>query len=256
MPSEEPFRLAKAPIIEAVVEFHCELPPGLNRAVFEAGVKQAFGPTYPKLQTNYIQEYKIEAQPNQAPQSAVLHAVHGYRHNSEDGKQIVQTRFDGFFFNRLSPYSSLDDYLPEVQRCWSLYREVAQPVIVKQLALRYINRLLFPIVEGKLSLQEFLRHAPQLPRPRSEGHELTFTGFMHHHQMFEKQTNSLGNLIIAAQPIEATQLPVVVDITVLRQGLFQPEAWSQFAIALSELRALKNHIFKETITDKCLTLFQ
>ena len=58
-----------------------------------------------------------------------------------DEKQLVQVRAQGFSFNRLAPYTSLDDYLPEIERTWHLFVGLASPVQIRVVQLRYINRI-------------------------------------------------------------------------------------------------------------------
>lgn len=246
-----------APIIEAVFEFYCELPPGQTHDGWEAALKARFGDQYPQTHANFIQEFQVNvpAGPETLPIGALRQGIHGYRHLSADGRQLVQSRLDGFFFNRLAPYTSFDDYLPEALRCWSLYREVAQPVIVRQVGLRYINRLPLPLSEGKLTLADYLRHPPKIVTP-SEKYAFTFSGFVHQHQMVEPKTQSVATVVLASQPLEADRLPVILEIAVTRASDLNPADLGAFGVALQSLRDLKNHVFENTLTPKCLTLFQ
>jgi hypothetical protein len=47
-----------------------------------------------------------------------------------------------------------------------------------------------------------------------------------------------------------------LDITVSREGTAEPNNWGRIAEAIQSLRRLKNRIFLNTLTDKCLQLFQ
>jgi uncharacterized protein (TIGR04255 family) len=250
-------KLDSAPIIEAVIEFYCELPPGQDRSGWEAALKGRFGDHYPHSHVNLVQEFQVnvEGGPDHPPSSTMRQGVHGYRHSSRDGKQLVQCRLDGFFFNRLAPYTSFDDYLPEALRCWALYREVTHPVIVRQLGLRYINRLPLPIIEGRISLDEYLQHPPRVVTP-SDKYAFISTQFLHQHQMLEPKTQTMATVVLASQPVEAGILPVVVEISAIRAGDFDPADSNTFGVALKSLRDLKNHVFENTITPKCLKLFQ
>lgn len=249
--------LNNAPIVEAVIEFNCELPPGRDHAPWETAFKARFGDRYPQSQVNLVQEFQMHmpSGPDQPPVGALRQGIHGCRHISADGKQLVQCRIDGFFFNRLAPYTSFDDYLPEALRCWSLYREVAQPVIVRQLGLRYINRLPLPLTEGTLTLADYLRHPPKIVTP-SEKYAFTFSGFVHQHQMVEPKTMSVATVVLASQPPEADRLPVILEIAVTRASDLNPADLDAFGVVLQSLRDLKNHVFENTLTLKCLTLFQ
>jgi len=250
-------KLANAPIIEAVMEFYCELPPGQDRTGWESAFKTRFGDAYPTCQAQHLQEFNLQVSPGleNPATGSVRQGLQGFRHVSADGKQLLQCRIDGFFLNRLAPYTSFDDYLPEALRCWALYCEVAQPVIVRQVGLRYINRLPLPLPEGNLPLGEYLQNPPRVITS-SDQYDFTFSEFVHQHQMVEPKTHTLATVVLASQAVEAGCLPVVFEISAIRAGAFNPSDQDAFAVALRSLRDLKNHVFENTLTTKCLKLFQ
>jgi uncharacterized protein (TIGR04255 family) len=249
--------LKNAPIIEAVIEFHCELPPGQDRAGWEAAFKQRFSADYPQCHAQHLQEVQFQmGSGGESPAAkAVRQGIHGFRHLSADGRQLVQCRADGFFFNRLAPYTSFDDYLPEALRCWALYREVAEPVIVRQVCLRYINRLLLPLAEGQLSLGKYLKNPPVMATP-VDGETFSFVEFVHQHQIAALQSKSLVSVVLASQPLENAHLPLIFEIAAMRSSDFNPADHAAFQVALHSLRHLKNNVFANTLTPECLKLFQ
>jgi uncharacterized protein (TIGR04255 family) len=54
-------------------------------------------------------------------------ALAAFQFLKNDEKQLVQFRNEGFSFNRLAPYTTLDDYLPQIKKNWEIYRIVAAP---------------------------------------------------------------------------------------------------------------------------------
>ena len=249
--------LKNAPIVEAVIEFHCELPPGQDRSGWETAFKQRFVVEYPQCHAQHIQEVQLrmDAGGDMPATKAVRNGVNGFRFLSVDGKQLVQCRVDGFFFNRLAPYTSFDDYLPEALRCWDLYREVAEPVILRQVCLRYINRLLLPLAEGRLSLGKYLKNPPVLATP-ADGEPFSFVEFVHQHQMAALESKTLVSVVLASQPLESANLPLIFEIVAMRSGDFNPADHAAFEVALQSLRHLKNNVFENTLTPECLKLFQ
>ena len=125
-------QLRNAPIVEAVFDADCDLPPGFDLASLEERSRRQFEAAYPKFQTQFL--HMIEAQA--AAMSVAPRAVQAFQHRQEDEKQLVQVRTQGFSFNRLAPYSNLDDYLPEVARTWRLFVTLASPVQVRVVRLR------------------------------------------------------------------------------------------------------------------------
>jgi hypothetical protein len=55
MTGKPTLRLRNAPIVEAVFDADCDLPGGFDLAPLEARVRQQFGPTYPKFETQFLQ---------------------------------------------------------------------------------------------------------------------------------------------------------------------------------------------------------
>ena len=59
--SEAALRLAKAPIVEAVIDFDCDMPPAFDlRALEEAG-REAFRAEYPKFRNRFLEQHYIES---------------------------------------------------------------------------------------------------------------------------------------------------------------------------------------------------
>lgn len=115
---------------------------------------------------------------------SVRGALAAYQFVQSDGKQLVQVRAQGFSFNRLAPYTGFDDMLAEVERTWHLYVKIASPVQIRVIRLRYINRILLPLVEGRVELDEYLKVGPKLP----DEDRLAFSGFLNQHLAIEKGT--------------------------------------------------------------------
>jgi uncharacterized protein (TIGR04255 family) len=248
-------KLRNPPIVEAVLDIDCDPPPGFDLASLEEAARARFVESYPKFQAQFIQEHKIETSPG-AP-SATLSArvsLQALQFRHEDEKQIVQVRAQGFSFNRLAPYTSLDDYLPEIERTWRLYVDLISPVKIRGIRLRYINRILLPMEAKTVNLDEFLKIGPRLP---DEG-ELTLAGFLNQQTAVEKATGLLINLVLTAQAVgNDEKLPLILDITVASAPITaEPTDWSNLRPHIDALRSLKNRIFENSLTEKCIKLLQ
>jgi uncharacterized protein (TIGR04255 family) len=119
--SDSELRLPKAPIVEAVLDIGCDMPPAFDITAIEGRARDGFRDQYPKLRKQFIQQTRIETKPDATPQMSVRHGMQAFQFLQGDEKQLVQVRAQGFSFNRLAPYTSLDDYLPEIKRTWQLF---------------------------------------------------------------------------------------------------------------------------------------
>src|SRR5687767_696475 len=102
-------RLTRAPIIEAVLDLDCALPPSTELASLQAAATEQLKPRYPKTKHQLTQGVQVQANAAGVQSLAINSALQSLMFLSDDEKQIVQVRAQGYSFNRLAPYSSLDD---------------------------------------------------------------------------------------------------------------------------------------------------
>ena len=119
--SELELKLTKAPIVEAVLDIDCDMPPAFDVAALEESVRDAFRTEYPKFQTHYLEQHHFESKAHEPMKHSAKRAIQAFRLLDDSERQLVQVMAQGFSFNRLAPYTSLDDYLPVIQRTWELF---------------------------------------------------------------------------------------------------------------------------------------
>lgn len=246
------FQLPNAPIIEAVLDVDCDMPPGFDLAALEAPLRDQFGGKYATFRKQFLQEHRIEAKPDGPPSMSVRHAIQSFHFVQEDEKQLVQVRAQGFSFNRLAPYTTLDDYLPEIERTWRLFVSTAAPLQIRTVRLRYINRILLPMSDQQVKLEDYLKVGPRLP----DEERLTFTGFLNQHTAVENDSGNQINIILTTQAPEHPMLPLIFDITAASTEIAEAENWTWLLGQVQALRDLKNRVFRNTLTERCLNLFQ
>lgn len=252
VPLPDILRFPKAPIIEAIVDIDCDLPPKFSVPESERLAREIFCDTYPTVQQHRFRELTVGQELGAAPTSKVVEGINALRFAQTDGRQLVQVRANGFSFNRLAPYAGLDDYLPEIERTWGLFVKAFAPLQIRCIRLRYINRVMLPKeTNGLYDLDKNLKTGPRLPGPE----RLTFAGFLDHHQFLDRISGHLGSIVLTAQPAVENELPLILDITVEERKALAPE-WNQVIAKIASLRALKNFVFTETLTPECLNRFQ
>ena len=69
------------------------------------------------------------------------------------------------------------------------------------------------------------------------------------------ETGHQVNIIMTMQPGEKERLPVIFDIEAIAGGTAEPSDWNWIRAKVDSLRALKNHVFKNTLTQQCLNLY-
>ncbi len=252
--SASELKLKNPPIVEVVLDIDCDFRPSFDLTEVEGPLRDALRETYPKLRQQLVHEHTIEATEAEA-KHAVRHTRQALQFLTDDEKQLVQARIGGFSFNRLAPYTGLDDYMAEIERTWLIFVGLAKPVTLRQISLRTINRLVLPLdAGGTVELEDFLNNAPKLPdEDGMEG-----AGFLSQYSAVEKATRNTLTVVLAAQPGDGKSYPVIFDINVSADGVgvVDPADWSGITKGIESLRGLKNRVFKNTLTPRCLSLYQ
>jgi len=248
----ENIHLAHAPIVEAVLDIDCDMPPKFDLAALQGAAHDGFRSHYPKIRVQFLEEQTIERTAAEPPRISARRSILALQFLHEDERQLVQVRAQGFSFNRLAPYTSLDDYLPEIQRAWTIFTKLTAPVKIRAVRLRYINRLLIPLVGPRVELIDYFKVSPRLP----EEDKLVLVGFLHQHVAVEPETGHQATMVLTSQPVVEGRLPVIFDIAVTAIENGEIEDWIRIIARVGSLRSLKNRIFGNTLTEKCLSLFQ
>lgn len=245
--------LARPPIIEVVLDIDCDPPPGLDLRGLEARAREALCERYPEVRPVYWDEHRIEASADGPPKvSTARRGLQALQFLQQDGQQIVQVRNQGYSFNRLVPYEGLDRYLSEIERTWGLYCGLVSPVLARVIRLRTINRILLPLADGQVPLGAYLKLAPDL----SALLPINVGGFATHATGMEPGTGNEMHLMLTAQPVEGVWLPVILDIGVVASVEIDPPGWDGIVQRVQSLRVLKNRLFANSLTEKCLNLFR
>lgn len=247
--TEKAFNLANPPIIEAVLDIDCDMPPDLEIAKLEAAVFPLLQDQYPQLRTQLRQE--IETKLDAPEKTLIRGTTEAIQFLHKDERQLVQIRREGFSFNRLSPYKGFDVYEPEIERVWKIYLSVVKPRQIKAIKLRYINRIMLPSAEKNVELVEYMKIGSSLP----EATELTLVGFLNQYVARDVKTGNLASVILTSQPAQADKMPFIFDITASHMGPMSVDDWSCILSQIRQLRDLKNSVFKNTLTEQCLNLF-
>jgi len=226
------------PIIEAVVDIDCVMPVGFEMHSVETRATDLLGDSYPLVQKRMLLHSRLEAAEGAASLRKVGDGLAALQFLKEDKKQLVQFRAAGFSFNRLAPYVSLDDLLPEIEQAWSIYTDIAQPIEVGEIRLRYINRLELPLSKGEVDLDRFLTLGPKVYNETSA----SLTDFLVRTIAIEKDGRSKVTTTIASEPPIRDFVPVLLDIQVAQQG--RDLDWSTLVSQILELRHLKNEVFR------------
>ena len=243
--------LTKAPIVEAVIDLRVNLPAEFKLDAFHP-LRSKLSNDYPGFEEQQIIEQMIKQEAGRAAEvSTRLSGTHGHRLISKDGKNIVQFRRDGFTFSRLTPYTKWEDVFAETWRLWGMYAEAAKPIEVVRIAVRYINRMSFPLPFSNPA--EYLKAPPVT----AEGWPSEMSAFLSRVVMHEPANDIDVNVIQALEPVAPgqTTVAVIFDIDAYQEVTLGPGDVT-IPERFAKLREMKNRVFFNGLTEKAIELFR
>ncbi|MSQ46886.1 MAG: TIGR04255 family protein [Deltaproteobacteria bacterium] len=240
------------PIVEAVLDVDCDMSPAFDLAAVEKPLRETFRDQYPRFRALFLEEAHLEQKVDQPVQVSAQRKLQAFQFFKEDEKQLIQVRVQGFTFNRLAPYTSLDDYLSEIKRAWDIFASIASPIQIRAVRLRYINRIVLPLTDGRVNCEDYLKVGPSLP----DEDGLRLASFLNQYTAVNMETGDHVNSVLASQPPESNGLPIILDICVTSGATAEPTNWDWLVEKMQSLRHLKNRLFHNTLTEQCLNLFQ
>jgi len=250
---EEPFQhLPLAPIVEAVIDIRARAVTVLEESLVKPSL-EAKRSGYQFMDSQREIEHKFTLEGGKPPGLMIRDlGWKGLRFQSTDKKHIAQFNRDGFVFSRLEPYQSWQQLYEEGMRLWHVYVELAQPIEIHRIGLRYINRIQLP--PDELRFEDYLQPAPEPPKRL----DLPFHDFLHQDTLAVPGHPYAINVIRTIQPPGAPGvqgLGLILDIDAFTtQGFELDEALLEQR--LLEMRWLKNKVFFGSVTPNALKLFQ
>lgn len=242
-----------APITEALLDIRVVLPNNtdINKLVeFQNKIKK----NYPNKQVKVEWKASFKFKDGNRPQMVNEHGqTNGYLFYSPDKKKLVQARLDGFTFNKLRPYSNWSDFSNEAKELWEHYKQIANPIKIIRLGLRYINRIEIPLPIN--SLDDYLSTKPVV----CPDMPMTLENFLMRVNFAPSPENP--NNAIVLETIDTKQnpqkvVPIILDIDVFRKIDIDPNKDQKMWEIFSQLREYKNSLFINSITNKTKKLFQ
>jgi uncharacterized protein (TIGR04255 family) len=163
---------------------------------------------------------------------------------------VVQFTQTGVVFSRLEPYEQWESFKDEALKFWDIFLELAEPISIQQMGVRYINRI--SLQDGETP-ETYLKQTPSAQAALG----LQKTSFFYQDIYGVPGTPYSVSWVrtIQAQLQEAlAERALIVDINVFTTTLVTPDRESLIQ-KLSEMRWIKNKLFFSCITQKALQRF-
>ena len=237
--------LENAPIVEALLDIQVQLPEGKTIDELHVVFDKIKG-KFPIEKKRYQFSSSIEFKPLEKVTEQGISTSHtdGYLFHSENKTKVFQARLDGFTFNKHKPYENWTALKKEAQELWDIYRDAAEPVSIKRLALRFINKI--PL-KAPFDPSNYFRTLPSLAPDLDYGIFNLFSQI----SIKNKKIDAVANITEALETTDSEFVNFVFDIDAFRFGDFkEADIWNLF----DELRDFKNEIFFKSLTPATLKL--
>ncbi|MFH1231988.1 MAG: TIGR04255 family protein [Planctomycetota bacterium] len=240
-----------APIVESLLDIRCILPSEINLstlASFHERIKNDFPIKEERISWQAGFEIKAGNRPELISPKG---GPDGYLFHPTDKKRIVQARLDGFTFNKLKPYTKWEDFSGEAKKLWQHYSEVAKPVKVVRIALRYINRIEIPIPFKDFG--EYIKTVPQI----GDGIPKALSGLFMRLVIPNPELKAMAIITETVDKIDEknNKLPLIFDIDVYMEQPFELQTDTIWK-AMVDLHEFEYSIFIKSITNKTEELFK
>lgn len=132
--------LPAAPIVEAVIHWQARAGKWQTSDELKALLASRL-PDYPDCQAQQQLSLAAKIGVDSSSTHVRRDTSHGFRLTSDNKRYIAQFTRDGIVFSRLAPYEYWDAFAAEGWRVWRLFLDLAEPLEVQRLGVRFINRI-------------------------------------------------------------------------------------------------------------------
>jgi uncharacterized protein (TIGR04255 family) len=225
-----------APIIEALLDIRAQLPKEVDLSHLESYHNQ-IKDRFPEKRQRVSIEVKagVQIASIAEPNLSTSGGPDGFFFRSPNERKIVQARLDGFTFNKLKPYENWELFSSEAKSLWNIFCQVANPIKITRVALRYINKMFFPL--PMKDFKEYILTIPEVAPNLPQGLAHLFTRLA----IPKPEIEALAIITeTMEEPNQDQMLPFIFDI------------WKDF----EELRQFKNEVFFNSLTEKAKEMFK
>jgi uncharacterized protein (TIGR04255 family) len=239
----KPQEYNKPPIVEALISI--QVQPGKDVADnYLEKIYKKLEPNYPNKENFLLKTAAVDVQNEQ---TSFITREAGLKLSSPDKKYVIQIKKTELTFSILNEYHGWDDLCRNTKAIWKDFIEQVKPLHTTRVATRFINRIDIPAL--RFEPRDYFNVYPHT----FDGIDLS--GFFMQLQIPQQPEGGLAILHQAASPpVKAGYTSILLDMDIFDFKNFPPDSddlWKRMDI----LRAQKNVLFENCITDKTRELF-
>jgi uncharacterized protein (TIGR04255 family) len=240
--------LTRPPIVEAVIHWQARAQNPIEPETLGTILLEQF-PLYSTCKP--LHQVELMAMVSDKSDSSFVQHKKGWegvRLESDDKKYIVQFKRDGLVFSRTNGYDRWEPFTTAAKEAWHAYLEIAAPLEVQRLGVRFINQISTATPEN---LTEVLREPPTCPS------QLPLKEFVYQ-STFAVPGLPFGVRVIKVMQPSMPELQkssgLFLDIDVYTTKAISTDP-AELETALKQMRMLKNKVFFTLLTEQAIQSF-
>jgi len=240
-------KYSKPPITEALFDIQVELPKDVSIETID-GLASPLLDQYPKKRPRRMFSPKNELKDDNPPSAdSSDFGVDGFLFWSEDERQVVQFRLDGYSFSRLRPYprEGWDETYPQMVELWDFYKNSLKPLSIKRVAVRYINRIEIPRPVGEVDWGTYFNWGPPVFGER----HYQIEQFAHRTTIQFPEESIKAVITQLTGPVAGpSESAVIFDLDVFKEVYFPLNQFRMDPL-FGKLREIKDNLFEAGLTE-------
>ncbi|MBN2384613.1 TIGR04255 family protein [bacterium] len=238
------------PIEEALVEFRFE--PGQEWDLTIPGKlheqKEIKSLYTGKPRTQKSLEASFQSGPGRPPNVAVREGVSRIHLVNDKGTLLLTLGTDVMSVNTLKPYDDWEHFKPRIQSALDAYSQVAQPIGISRVGVRYINKIVLPCMT--IEVEKYFKYGP----PPITELDNKIAGFL---SRVEYIYDDAVKLIITQASVEEQNMQpaLVLDLDVIWEEKKHKNR-GEIMETVDDLHEREGKAFEAMITDAARELFK
>ena len=238
----------KPPITEAIIQI--QFKNSVDTKLMGKALKK-FRTLYPNYKTLKNLNVKVNVKEAGSKPDTDTDEDIGHLFASSDFSQQLSIWDSKISDTQLAPYSGWEAFIERFRKDFNTWRKVIGFQEVKQIGVRYINRIDMPIESGIVEHETYLNLYPAVPG-------IINPIFNQAVQVMSELTDIKSTLRINSAMVESplpNHLAIIIDQDIV-SVLDPPQSEKEIVRHLNAVRTKKNDIFEACITDKSRELFK
>lgn len=173
-----------------------------------------------------------------------------HRFLSTDVTQQFILNDSSILVSQLAPYSGWDDFFDRFIRDWTLWKKYMDFSEIKQVGVRYINRLDIEVSDSTIDFSEYVNAYPTMPDILDPQLSYAMQAKVPMNEL--KSILNFNSAIVESPLLNHMSLIIDQDIIKIFEVPQKDEAIYEY---LNKARLIKNKVFESCITNKARELF-